>query len=222
MITRKPGHMWGWPLEFWDNVAFWTLVVGSVFAGIGVGLTAFSSLISLRTAAISQAQANQNIADARSRGEQAQADAAKANARAAEANQKAEEEKLARVKIEERLTMVMGVRWDPLVPSEISALADKLRAMPKSKAQIMYEGEYGKELAQSFLQAFQDAGWKLAFLSTGGGFQHQILAGWGSRGIAIKAAIESTTKLSVEAANPEAAANDELVILGVGIKPASQ
>jgi hypothetical protein len=103
VLVRKQHGMWGWPLDFWDDVAFWTLAIGSVFAGIGIALTGFSSFVSLRASAVAQLQAEEKIADARSRGEQAQTEAAKANARAAEANQKAEEEKLARLKIEERL-----------------------------------------------------------------------------------------------------------------------
>lgn len=116
--------MWGWPLAVWDNVAFWTLVAGSILAAAAVALTGFSSFISLKTAGITQSIADEKIAAATARGEAARADAAKAisetarlavqaeearleiakaNARAAEAQLELEKFKAPRVISEERV-----------------------------------------------------------------------------------------------------------------------
>lgn len=79
--------MWGWPLDVWDNVAFWTLVWGSVLAGIGIALTGFSSFVSLRTSGLVQQEADRKIADARAISDQANASAALSDERSKSASE---------------------------------------------------------------------------------------------------------------------------------------
>jgi hypothetical protein len=111
--------------------------------------------------------------------------------------------------------VTVGKEWDPLTKAEIAALAIKLKAISKTRIQIMYENALGKELADSFLEAFKAAGWDGAWVSSGSGFGSGVLVGRGQRAIATKAAIESTSNIKVEVKEPEL--EIELMFLGVGI-----
>src|ERR1700738_4461531 len=57
--------------------------------------------------------------------------------------------------LEHTLRVTVGQRWTPLTKSQIDDLASKLKAIQKSRAQIMYENTLGKELAQSIFEAFK-------------------------------------------------------------------
>ncbi len=61
--------------------------------------------------------------------------------------------------LERTVNLTIGRRWDPLTKPEIAALAVNLTSVPKIRVQIMYENALGKDLAQSFYDAFKQAGW---------------------------------------------------------------
>jgi hypothetical protein len=86
----KASIMWGWPLEWWDSIAYWTLIAGAISGGLAVALTAFSSWITIKTSAIVQRDADEKIAIARARGDEAHEQASKADERAAAASAQAE------------------------------------------------------------------------------------------------------------------------------------
>jgi hypothetical protein len=119
--------------------------------------------------------------------------------------------------LEDTLRKMIGQNWEPLNKSQIATLAAKLREIKKSRAQIMYENPRGKELAQSIFDAFKQAEWQEAWLSTGVGLGDGIVVGWSSRAVAVKEALESTAKLPVWAKDTEKEIQD-LIIVGVGIK----
>jgi hypothetical protein len=80
----------------------------------------------------------------------------------------------------------------------------------------MYLNQLGKNLAQSFYQAFQKASWSGAIFSDGGGAHLGIIAGPGAAKAALlKQAIESTTPYKIELDKPTATGGD-LVYLFVG------
>ncbi len=80
----------------------------------------------------------------------------------------------------------------------------------------MYENHFGKELAQSILEAFKEARWSEALVSTGSGLGEGIVVGWSSRAEAVKTALETVGKLPVWAKDTEKEIPD-LIIVGVGI-----
>lgn len=118
--------------------------------------------------------------------------------------------------LEHSLRTTIGARWEPLSKSQISNLAARLREMPKSQAQIMYENALGKEMAESIFSAFKDAGWDQATILTGSGFGDGIITGWGSRAVALKSALDNTGTFRVSVRDPDNN-NPSLVIIGVGI-----
>ncbi|MGY4467317.1 hypothetical protein ACVWWK_002999 [Bradyrhizobium sp. LB9.1b] len=63
---------------------------------------------------------------------------------------------------------MLGTSWEPLTRPQIANLAAKLKEIKQSRAQIMYENHLGRELAQSIFEAFREAGWTEAWLSTTG------------------------------------------------------
>jgi hypothetical protein len=117
--------------------------------------------------------------------------------------------------LERRVRVTVGKEWDPLTKTEITALATKLKAISKTRIQIMYENALGKELAESFLEAFKAADWDGAWLTPGSGFESGVLTGRGNRAKQVKAAIESISSIKVNLKDPEM--ESELMFLGVGI-----
>jgi hypothetical protein len=118
--------------------------------------------------------------------------------------------------LEGTLMKMVGNNWEPLRRPQIASLAAKLKPIEKSRAQIMYENPRGKELAQSIFEAFKEAGWSEAWLSTGSGLGEGIVVGWSSRAVAVKEALEATARLPVWAKDTEKEIPD-LIIVGVGI-----
>jgi hypothetical protein len=117
--------------------------------------------------------------------------------------------------LERTIGMTIGAKWEPLNKAEIAALAEKIKSIPKVRMQIMYENALGKDLAQSLFEAFKAADWDGAWLSTGSGFGDGVLAGRGTRAVALKAALESTTKIKVNVMDADK--EIDIIILGVGI-----
>jgi hypothetical protein len=81
--------------------------------------------------------------------------AAKANERAAEANRVAEAERLARLKIEDRLADRR------LTAEQQKVLADKLRAYPGMQGTLLYSADSHEvaEISKQLLAVFKNAGW---------------------------------------------------------------
>lgn len=120
--------------------------------------------------------------------------------------------------LEQTIGVTIGTKWTPLTKGEISALSKKLEAIPKSRATIMYENALGKDLAQSFFDAFKAAGWTETQFSTGSGLGEGVVTGWSSRAAGIKTAIVGTrADIPVWVKDQEKEIPD-LVIVGVGIK----
>jgi hypothetical protein len=118
--------------------------------------------------------------------------------------------------LEQTIRKMVGTGWAPLTRPQIANLAMKLKEIKKSRAQIMYENHLGKELAQSILEAFKEAGWSEALVSAGSGLGEGIVVGWSSRAEAVKTALETVGKLPVWAKDTEKEIPD-LIIVGVGI-----
>jgi hypothetical protein len=107
----------------------------------------------------------------------------------------------------------------PLNEAEIVALSAKLTDIPKIRIQIMYENVLGKELAQSFHEAFSLARWEGATLGIGSGLGPGITIGQGSgtATIALKSAIEAASRMKVTIFRPDQPQWPGVVFLAVGI-----
>ncbi|MET3967223.1 hypothetical protein ACT4MK_17790 [Bradyrhizobium barranii] len=115
------------------------------------------------------------------------------------------------------ISITIGYPWKPLTGRQIDDLAGALAKLEKHRVQIMYANQLGKELAQTFHQAFQKAGWEGATFSDGGGAHLGIIAGPGAKKAALlKTAIEATTPLHIELDKPTVPEFGDLVYLFVG------
>jgi hypothetical protein len=120
--------------------------------------------------------------------------------------------------LEQTIGLTIGTKWTPLTDNQISDLATKLSAVPKSRATIMYENALGKDLARTFFEAFKAAGWTEVQLTTGSGLGEGVVTGWSTRAASIKALINTTRPdIPVWVKDQEKEIPD-LIILGVGIK----
>lgn len=120
--------------------------------------------------------------------------------------------------LEQTLNLTIGSSWQPLSKAEIKALSADLSNIPKVRVQIMYENALGKALAQSFYDAFKQAGWHGATFGPGAALDAGITVGQGSgTAAALKTAIESASDLSVEVIRPNESEWPDLVFLAVGI-----
>ena len=121
--------------------------------------------------------------------------------------------------LERMVALTIGSRWTPLNEAEITALSARLTDIPKIRVQIMYENALGKELAQSFYEAFKLAEWGGAALGIGSGLGHGVTIGQGSgtATIALKSAIEATSQVKVAIVRPDQPQWPGVVFLAVGI-----
>jgi hypothetical protein len=121
--------------------------------------------------------------------------------------------------LERMVALTIGSRWTPLNETEIAALSTRLTEIPKIRVQIMYENALGKELAQSFYEAFKLAEWGGAALGIGSGLGHGVTIGQGSGTvtIALKSAIEATSQLKVAIVRPDQPQWPGVVFLAVGV-----
>ncbi len=121
--------------------------------------------------------------------------------------------------LERMVALTIGSRWTPLNEAEIAALSARLAEIPKIRVQIMYENALGKELAQSFYEAFKLAEWGGAALGIGSGLGHGVTIGQGSgtATIALKTAIEAASQLKVTIVRPDQPQWPGVVFLAVGV-----
>jgi hypothetical protein len=121
--------------------------------------------------------------------------------------------------LERMVALTIGSRWTPLNEAEIAALSARLTDIPKIRVQIMYENALGKELAQSFYEAFKLAEWGGAALGIGSGLGHGVTIGQGSgtATIALKSAIEATSQVKVAIVRPDQPQWPGVVFFAVGI-----
>jgi hypothetical protein len=118
------------------------------------------------------------------------------------------------------ISVTVGYEWRPLTARQIDDLSEKLSSMEKHRVQIMYVNQLGKNLAQSFFQAFQKAGWTGATFSDGGGAHLGIITGPGATKAALlKQAIEGVTPYKIELDKPTTEWGGDLVYLFVGTNP---
>jgi hypothetical protein len=121
--------------------------------------------------------------------------------------------------LEQMVALTIGSRWTPLNEAEIAALSARLTDIPKIRVQIMYENALGKDLAQSFYEAFRLAEWGGAALGIGSGLGHGVTIGQGSgtATIALKSAIEATSQLKVAIVRPDQPQWPGVIFLAVGV-----
>ena len=121
--------------------------------------------------------------------------------------------------LERMVALTIGSRWTPLNETEIAALSTRLTEIPKIRVQIMYENALGKELAQSFYEAFKLAERGGAALGIGSGLGYGVTIGQGSgtATIALKSAIEATSQVKVAIVRPDQPQWPGVVFLAVGI-----
>ena len=121
--------------------------------------------------------------------------------------------------LERMVALTIGSRWTPLNETEIAALSTRLTEIPKIRVQIMYENALGKELAESFYEAFKLAEWGGAALGIGSGLGHGVTIGQGSgtATITLKSAIEATSQLKVAIVRPDQPQWPGVVFLAVGV-----
>jgi len=121
--------------------------------------------------------------------------------------------------LERMVALTIGSRWTPLNEAEIAALSTRLTDIPKIRVQIMYENALGKELAESFYEAFKLAEWGGAALGIGSGLGYGVTIGQGSgtATIALKSAIEATSQLKVAIVRPDQPQWPGVVFLAVGV-----
>lgn len=159
--------MWGWPLAVWDNVAFWTLVGGSILAGLGVALTGFSSIISLKTASITQSIADSKIADASLESARAAEKAAVATEATAKLNLQAEQLRndnlaLQRLMLPRRLGSVVAITSpdEPDTPPAAETQFAGIRAFSNVRVLLQVVPDFeAQTLANDMLFVLGAFGW---------------------------------------------------------------
>jgi hypothetical protein len=122
--------------------------------------------------------------------------------------------------LEHTVQTVIGARWTPLTNEEVDRLAARLSAMSPKQLSVQYENPFGRDLAQSILDAAKKAGWTNVHLISSGSFLGPGIWVHMGRGTAatIKQAIEASTQLRVGHSMPDADDPGGYFIV-IGIKP---
>jgi hypothetical protein len=161
--------MWGLSIQFLQALVSWANVVAFVCAVLTGAALFLSAYVSSNIADIVQGDADRRITEARTRGDEARAQAAEANERAsaaaeraatlekeaAEANRIAEEERFARIKIEQRIANRL------LTQEQHKAIVEEMHNF-KNVHIAIGEAPMTTEsmlFANSLIAAFAEAGW---------------------------------------------------------------
>lgn len=88
--------LWGFPLEFWNSVIVWSLIVACLTGGVAVISGFVAGFVGWKVSDLSQKEADIKVAEAGKKASEANERAAQAEARAAEANLALEKFKLPR------------------------------------------------------------------------------------------------------------------------------
>lgn len=126
------GRMRMWPSA---ETASWLYNLANIGLVIGLIVGVVSTILLVWMGNIKEGYLNRTLADSRERTEEARAASAEANARAAEANRIAEGERLARVKIEEKLAP------RSITPEQIAGLSRRLKPYAGIAIDILQIGE---------------------------------------------------------------------------------
>jgi hypothetical protein len=121
--------------------------------------------------------------------------------------------------LEKMANLVIGKPWQPLLPAEIAKLAEQLKPIADQfRVQLMYENALGQDLAQTFADAFNKAGWTKYALMPGSGLGAGLSTGRGSDAtLKLKSAIEASTTYKVSVIRPGEVQLGDLVYLAVGV-----
>jgi hypothetical protein len=151
-MTQKDGEEKSvWSLSFWQALSFWTMLVAAITGVIAATSALVSRHAANKASEIVQRESSERIAAALK-------DAAEANKQAAEANAKAEKERLARLKIEQRLAP------RSLSQNGATALYDKAKSFPGIWLTIIMIKDSNRDalpLARQITEALKPAGWKV-------------------------------------------------------------
>jgi hypothetical protein len=121
--------------------------------------------------------------------------------------------------LEDKVRNTIGDRWEVLTKEEFTKLVEFVAPLAKRRIQVMYVNYLGKDLARSFADAFEKAGWPEVIFSEGGGLGEGISTGRGDgMALTLKAAIESATKFKVTSFGPTEVDTPGIVFVAVGIK----
>ncbi len=121
--------------------------------------------------------------------------------------------------LEKMANLVIGKRWQPLLPAEIAKLSEQLKPIVNHfMVQIMYENALGQELAQTIVDAFNKAGWTRYTFMPGSGLGAGLSTGVGSDAtLKLKSAIEASTTYKVSVSRPSQAQHSDFIYLAVGV-----
>lgn len=145
---------WGLSLGFWESVFFWAVWIAAIAGGISVTAAAVSAVVGYRVTDVIQRESNERIAKSEEK-------IAEANRIAAEANEKAESERLARMKIEEKLAP------RSLTLEQQTFLINKLKPFAGTLINIFIHTEGTadiKPLSKQISSILNAADWKLLVL----------------------------------------------------------
>ncbi len=115
--------LWGYPLEFWDRLGIWALVVGAVLGVVALLLTAASAYILYRVADEAQIALKSGHDSANEK-------IAVLTLETAKANEKAEQERLERIKLEIKIAPRL------LTHQQQGALTERLKQFPNQRGFI--------------------------------------------------------------------------------------
>jgi hypothetical protein len=156
--------MWGFSSEFWSSVVFWATTIAAIAGAVSVASGFIAGFVGYKVSDIVQKQTSVAIAEANARAEAAKQASAEANARAAEANEKAEAERLARVKIEERLAPRQ------LQDATVHQIVEVFK-VDRATAMILHFGDSPEivRFSNQLAAAVTNAGWRVGVFGAMGG-----------------------------------------------------
>lgn len=124
--------------------------------------------------------------------------------------------------LEEVIRNTVGGAWHPLTTQQSDRLTNLVKDLPKRRIQIMYSNYRGRDLAQSFADAFKKAGWTDVLFSEGGGLGDGISTGRGNGMAAtLASAIKRATNMQVNRHGEDEPDQPGSVFVAVGIKKGS-